>query len=121
MNTTLQHSHTGYYQRTTGHISVWSRFMSWCHGQEEHRFLWLAAGLAGHGCFLTPLTLMAVMLSGNSMLLWALVIGAMAMTLVTNLAGLSTKITIPVFFLSILIDVGVIVSSIMISSGITVQ
>jgi hypothetical protein len=64
---------------------------------------------------------MAVMLSGNSMFLWALVIGAMTMTLVTNLAALSTKITIPVFFLSILIDLGIIVSSIVIPLTITVQ
>jgi hypothetical protein len=52
------------------------------------------------------------MVSGNSMFLWALVIGAIAMTLVTNLAALPTKITIPVLFLSLLIDLGIIVSSI---------
>jgi hypothetical protein len=74
--------------------------------------MWLATGLAGHGCFLTPVTLMAVMLTGNSMFLWALVIAAMGMTVVTNLAALPTKITIPVLFLSILIDLGIIVSCI---------
>lgn len=112
MNTTLQHSHSSYYHRSATQSSAWGRFISWCNGQEKNRFGWLAAGLTGHGCFLTPLTLMAIMLSGNSMFLWALAIAAIAMTLITNLAALPTKITIPVLFLSILIDLGIIISSI---------
>jgi hypothetical protein len=35
----------------------------------------------------------------------------MAMALVTNLAALPTKITLPVFFLSVLIDLGIIIAS----------
>ena len=112
MNTALQHSHSTYYEKSTAHTSRWFRFMSWCKNQEENRFMWLAVTLAGHGCFLTPLTLMAVMLTGNSMFLWALVIGAMGIALVTNLAALPTKLTIPVLFLSILVDLGVILSCI---------
>jgi hypothetical protein len=54
----------------------------------------------------------AFMVSGNSMFLRALVIGAMTMSLVTNLAALSTKITLPALFLSILIDTGIIISCI---------
>jgi hypothetical protein len=83
--------------------------------------MWLATGLAGHGCFITPVTLMAIMLSGNSMFLWALVISSMGIAVVTNLAALSIKITIPVLLLSVLIDLGVIVSSIMTTSSIAVQ
>ena len=110
MNTALQHNIATTY--APSHRSVWSTFMSWCQGQEENRFLWLSIALAGHGCLLAPLTLMAVMFAGNSMLLWAFVIGGMAMALITNLAALSTKITIPVLFLSVLIDIAVIITSI---------
>ncbi len=111
MNTALQHSHSTYYPHSTDLRTVWSRFISWCDGQEKNRFLWLSIGLLGHGCFLTPFTLMIVMLSGNSMFLWALAIAAMGMCLVTNLAALTTRITIPVFFLSMLIDLGIILTS----------
>jgi len=76
--------------------------------------MWLSIALAGHGCFLTPLALLAVMFAGNLMILWAIVIGAMAMCLVSNLAAMPTKITIPVFMLSILIDLGVIISCVII-------
>ena len=34
----------------------------------------------------------------------------MAMALVTNLAAMPTKVTIPIFFLSVLIDIAVIAS-----------
>ncbi|HEY6502797.1 MAG TPA: hypothetical protein VIZ28_02370 [Chitinophagaceae bacterium] len=119
MNTITHQSYSKLYPaRSTSHRSVWTHFMSWCEGQEKNRFGWLAAGLAGHGCFITPLTLLAVMLSGNSMVFWAFTIAAMTMTLVTNLAALSTKITIPVLFLSVLIDAGIIIASI---AGIVIQ
>jgi hypothetical protein len=51
------------------------------------------------------------MIGGNSPLLWAFAIAAMTMCVVTNLAALPTKITIPVFFLSVLIDVLLILST----------
>ena len=120
MNTVLHQSYSPSYHKSIDQPSVWSRFITWCNGQEENRFMWLAAGLTGHGCFLTPVTLMAVMLSGNSMFLWALVIAAMTMTLVTNLAALPAKITVPVFFLSILIDLGIILGCIITPLTITV-
>src|SRR5690349_4574458 len=81
---------------STKQKSLWSSFIDWCERQEKHRFLWLASSLAGHGCFLTPITLLAVMIAGNSILPWVLVISAMGMVVVTNLAALPTKITIPV-------------------------
>ena len=105
----LQHTYKPAYQ-TSSSKSFISRFFTWCEGQEKYRFGWLAAGIAGQGCFITPATLFFVMIAGNSAVLWALVIASMGMTLVTNLAALPTKITIPVFFLSILIDIVVILN-----------
>ena len=88
-----------------------AQFLSWCQGQEKYRFGWLAAILAIHGCVLAPITVLAIALGGNNMILWGLVIGGMAMALIVNLAALPTKITIPVFFLSVLIDLAVIVAA----------
>ena len=88
--------------------TAWELFIAWCISQEKHRFGWLAAALTGHGCILTPITLFAIILSGNLFAFWILAIAAMAMCLITNLAALPTKITIPVFFASILIDISII-------------
>jgi hypothetical protein len=93
--------------------SILTRFMTWCTGQEESKLLWLGVILAAHGCILTPLTVMAVMFTGNNLYLFVLAIAAMGMTLVTNLAALPTRITIPVFILSILIDLGIVVSCVL--------
>ena len=68
---------------------------------------WLAVGIAGHGCILTILTSCAILFTGNNFIFWPFVIAAMTMTVVVNLAALPTKITIPVLFLSVLIDITV--------------
>jgi hypothetical protein len=56
----------------------------------------------------------AVVLAGNHFIFWPFVIGAMASTLLVNLAAMPTKITIPVFLFSVLVDLVIIISCIMI-------
>jgi hypothetical protein len=92
--------------------SLVSRFLTWCAGQEEYRFGWLAVILAAHGCVLAPLTLITIFATGNNIVLICMVLGAMAMSLVSNLAAMPTKITIPIFFLSVVIDLVVVAISI---------
>ena len=108
---TIQTSYSPSYSHAHKQSAVF-RFLEWCKSQEPYRYGWLAVIIAVHGCVLTPLTLFAVFLGGNSMVLWGLSIAAMAMSLITNLAAMPTKITVPVFFLSILIDLTVIALSI---------
>jgi hypothetical protein len=109
---TLQHSYTPAYSTSVKSPSILLRFINWCNGQEKYRFGWLAVMLTIHGCVLTPITVLTITLGGNSMLLWGLAIGAMAMPLIVNLAAMPTKITIPVFFFSILLDIVVVTTSI---------
>jgi hypothetical protein len=92
--------------------SLLSNFFNWCNGQNEYRLLWLGIVLVAHGCILTPLTVLAVVLAGANIVLFMLVIMSMAMALVVNLAALPTKITIPIFLLSILIDLGIVIACI---------
>ena len=51
---------------------------------------------------------MAVLLAGTNLTLFIVAIVAMGLSLVTNLAAMPTKITVPVFVLTILIDLIVI-------------
>jgi hypothetical protein len=51
---------------------------------------------------------MAVLLAGTNLTLFLIAIVAMGMSLVTNLAAMPTKITIPIFVLSILLDLLVV-------------
>ena len=107
----LQHPYNPAYSAATKTPSIVSRFTTWCSGQEKYRLGWLAIIITLHGCILTPITVLAIVLSGNNFVLWGVAIGAMTMALVTNLAAMPAKVTIPVFFFSVLLDLVVIVSA----------
>ena len=114
MQTILQQNFTARYTQSARQTSLLTGFITWCKNQEKFRFGWVGTSIAIHGCFLTPMTIFAIVLSGNNMALWAIAMGAMVMTLVTNLAALSTKITIPTFLFSIILDLGIIINCIVV-------
>ena len=91
-------------------IPFLSGFMNWAKSQEDNRILWVGIALVVHGCALTPLTVMAVVFAGLNMYLFMLAITAMAMALVTNLAAMPTKVTIPVFALSVFLDIAIVIA-----------
>src|SRR4051812_9819288 len=108
MATIINHQLSGTYQITT-RPSLFTTFFNWCENQQKNRLLWLAIALAGHGCILTPVTVIFVLFAGANLTLFMAALIAMALSLVTNLAAMPTKVTIPVFFLSVLIDITVII------------
>ena len=110
METTVKHLIA--YPLHTTKVSAWKKFIDWCDSQEKYRLGWLAAALTLHGCVLTILTMFAVILAGNHFIFWPFIIGGMGITLVVNLAAMPTKITIPVFFFSVLMDLLIIISCI---------
>lgn len=110
MATTIQQTISTTYTGTSSKTSVFNRFIQWCEGQQKNRFTWLGLALVGHGCVLTPITLFAVILSGNFIFFWVMAIVAMMTALVTNLAAMPTKYTIPAFFISIVMDLVIIAS-----------
>ena len=91
--------------------SLLTRFISWTKGQEQFRYGWLGIILGAHGCFITPATVFVVMYTGNNIWFFMTAVIAMTMSLVTNLAALPTKITIPVFFAGIIIDIAIVAIS----------
>jgi hypothetical protein len=109
MATTIYHQSISVQYRQASSPSLITRFIKWSGSQQENRLLWLGIALAGHGCVFTPLTVMAVLLAGTNLTLFILAIVAMGMALVTNLAALPTKITIPVLVLSVLMDIAIII------------
>lgn len=67
INPAVQHSYAYPREKT----SLLQRFAAWTRGQQENRFLWLALALGGHGCVLTPLTiLLVVALTGMNLVLF---------------------------------------------------
>ena len=108
--TTVPHVTSAKCVENSGELSLLSKFVKWCEGQQKYRLLWSGISLAALGSMFTPLTVFVVMHFGNPLPLFVLAIAAMGMTLVTNLAALPTKITIPLFICSILIDLAIIIT-----------
>lgn len=94
-------------------LGPWARFIEFAEKQEFNRLLWLALGVLGHGTVFTIGTMAVVLMNGAVFPLVAITCFSMVMVLVVNLAALPTKITLPVFALSLLIDLAVIVTAIM--------
>lgn len=97
-------------ETTQKNASYWKRFINWSAGQEENRLLWTAIAIFGHGCIITVLTILAIVLTGNNFIYWPFAIVAMSASVVSYLAALPTKITIPIFFISVLVDLAIIIS-----------
>jgi hypothetical protein len=110
MQTTLQQTINTSYNEVSVHSSLWTRFITYCEAQENNRLLWLGIILAVHGCALTPITVMATLFAGPNFALFMISMIAMGIALVTNLAAMPTKITIPAFAISVVIDIAVLFS-----------
>ena len=94
------------------HNQALTRFMNWCAGQEENRFIWLAIGFLGTIGMVLPLTVSALLAGGvNNFALLMLTCIVNVPVLALNLAAQSTKVTLPVLFFAWLVDAAVIIYS----------
>lgn len=109
METSIQHVFKATRVKSASRESYFKKFIRWAEGQEENRFGWTAFAIAGHGCVFTILTVVAILYTGNNFIFWPFAIAAMATSLVSNLAAMPTKITIPILFASVLADLVIIV------------
>jgi hypothetical protein len=109
METTIKHVYAAANTNTIAKVSLWSKFINWADNQQKNSFSWTAISIAGHGCVFTIFTVAIILLTGNNFIFWPFAIAAMTTCLIVNLAALPTKITIPVLFFSLLIDLAIIV------------
>jgi hypothetical protein len=108
MNTAIIPSFSVNYTGQAVKPSFLSRFFTWCANQQHNRLAWLAIALAGHGCIFTPITLLVIALTGINLTLLIAAMVAMGAALVTNLAAMPTKFTIPTLVLSLAADAVII-------------
>lgn len=92
--------------------SAWAKFIQWATEEEKtHHLGWVGAALTVQACVLFPGTMLAILANGASFILIMLAMISLTTVAIVNLAALSTRYTIPVFFLSILVNVGIIIAS----------
>lgn len=112
METTYNHSIATTYSPAATKPTAFSRFFTWAEAQQFNRLLWIGISLFLHGCVLAPLVAFLVLSSGANMGLFVLGVASMSSCLFVNLAAMPTKVTIPVLILSILVDLGIIIATI---------
>jgi hypothetical protein len=104
------------YQETTTRPSALVRFFKWAENEDKiNHVSWVGISVTAMAAVIFPLTMAVVLLNGAS---FGCIIAAMVslvLVVVTNLAALPTKYTIPFLFLGGLIDVVAIISSFFIS------
>jgi len=117
--TTLFPPVTTTYNNKLAKKNVILRFFNWCSSQEEKRLMWIGIILPLQACVLAPATLAIALLGGIHFSLFIPIIAALVLTFITNLAALPTKITIPVFVLAVLVDIGVMIATFAMGADLT--
>ena len=92
--------------------TLWGRFIQWATAEDEtHHLGWVGGALTIESCVLFPLTMLTILANGGTFGLIIVAMISLSTVVITNLAALSTRYTIPVFFASILVNAGVIIAS----------
>ena len=92
--------------------TILSRFFQWAADEDRERHIvWVGGTITAMAAVFFPLTMSVVRANGAS---FGLIIAAMvslSIVVVANLAAMPTRYTIPLFFLGILIDAAVIITT----------
>ena len=103
---------TTYQYRSATKRSLLSKYNAWATKEEsDHHFAWVGASITVMTAVFFPLTMAVILMNGA---VFALIIAAMAslaLVVITNLAAMPVKLTIPFFLLGLLTDVALITIS----------
>ncbi len=110
---TISHSQAAYnYRNTEKKPSVILRFFIWAKNQDEVNHVgWVGISVTLMSAVLFPLTMAVVLLNGGIFGLIIMAMVALDLVVITNLAALPTRYTIPFLALGALIDITAIVCS----------
>jgi len=101
------------YRAPAKNHSILYDFTKWCAGQEEqHHIAWTGISMLTTTAVFFPLTMACILSNGSSFPLIITAMISLVMVFVLNLAAMPTQYTIPAFFLGILIDAAVIITTI---------
>lgn len=100
------------FQETATKPSTLTRFFKWAENEDKiNHVSWVGISVTTMAAVIFPLTMAVVLLNGVSFGLIMVAMVSLVLVVVTNLAALPTKYTIPFLFLGGLVDLIVIISS----------
>lgn len=98
---------------------LWTKFIGWCSKQEANRLGWLAASFIVHGCIFVPMTIVFIAVSGAGFIYVTIAVVSMITAVTVSLADLRMRVTLPVFFSSLLVDL--IIIAIRLTQGLNIH
>jgi hypothetical protein len=111
MNSITYHSDYDNLVLQPANKSIFNRFFTWTKQEEKNHIAWVGISITAMTAVFFPITMAAILFNGA---VFKLIVGAMislAMVVITNLAALPTKYTIPAFLTGIVMDIGLIIIS----------
>ncbi|HEX4851515.1 MAG TPA: hypothetical protein VFV08_11945 [Puia sp.] len=113
MSYTISHpGRTISYQEARPKTSIFSKMIKWAERQDKiNHVSWVGISVMVMAGVLFPVTMTVVLLNGAAFSLIMTSMVALVLVVVSNLAALPTKYTIPFLLLGTLIDLGAIVCS----------
>ena len=95
--------------------TVITRLVDWTKNQEKNHIAWVGISITVMSAIFFPITMTAILFNGAML---SLIMGAMislSAVVITNLAALPTKYTLPALLLGIVMDIALIVISFILS------
>ncbi|HVT86588.1 MAG TPA: hypothetical protein VHD35_15395 [Chitinophagaceae bacterium] len=80
----------------------------------ENRFKWTGMSMIAQSVFITPLVGLVIIMTGNYPAFWFLATAAMYLTFIPSLSGATTRAIIKTFFTSMILNIGIIFSAILV-------
>jgi hypothetical protein len=93
------------------HPSLFKKFLNWSADQQENRLGWQVFSVVLFGCVIMPISILVISISGANLFLILTAIVAMLTNLVMTLTAAPTKISIPVFFFTIMVILAILITS----------
>ena len=92
--------------------SAIGKFFEWAANEDkEHHVAWVGVSITAMAAVFFPLTMAVILVNGAAFGLIITAMISLALVVITNLAAMPTRYTIPFFILGILIDIVAIIVS----------
>jgi hypothetical protein len=111
MNSITYHSDYGKFQLEIVNKNLPARFLTWIKNEEKNRIAWAGISITVMAAVFFPITMSAILFNGA---IFKLIVGAiisLVLVVITNLAALPTKYTIPALLTGIIMDIVLILAS----------
>ncbi len=105
-------------QEEVRNVSLLRKLQRYVEGQDrgENRFKWIGISMMTQSVIITPIVGLVIIQTGNYPMFWFLATAAMYLTFIPSLSGAAIRTIIKTFFTSIILNIAIAVSAVIVHS-----